>query len=159
MGPHFMRIFVKKIIPQISTATHSEANLNQSETIWNLKFLQFFSDYILKWMWSQAETNLKSEIPIWSLKSQSEPIWTNLKSEVLTLFQTTILKWIWKQYKSNTKSEKLTPQWRPVYPPLSRQLVSLLPSASPPPRRPVIWLHLASFSRSSSLPPWPSVWS
>ena len=60
----------------------------------------------LKWIWSQFEDNLKSESSIWNMKSQSEPIWTNLKSNFFTIFQTTSLKWIWKKSEANLKSEK-----------------------------------------------------
>ena len=141
----------------MSTATHSEANINQLELIWNLKFLQCFSNYSLRWIWSQSEANLKYESPIWNLKSQSEPIWTNLKSEVFMIFQTTSLKWIWKKYEANLKSVNITPQWRPVSMPSSQWLVSLLPYTPPPPQRPGDRPWLASLYRPLLLLPWPAV--
>ena len=40
----------------------------------------------MKWIWGQSEANLESKGQIWNMKSQSKPIWTNLKSEVFTIF-------------------------------------------------------------------------
>ena len=62
-----MGISERETILQISTAIHSEANMNQSEPIWKLIF---FPDYILKWIWIQYESNLKSESPILNPKIQ-----------------------------------------------------------------------------------------
>ena len=73
-----MGIFTSKIFLQISMAIHSESNLNQSEPIWNLEFLQF-SDY-------QSETNMKAiwnQYEIWkfnlTLNSREKSILHNLK--------------------------------------------------------------------------------
>ena len=136
-----------------STNIHSDSFWSQSQPIWtNLKSEAF--RVFQTTVWNESEGNLK---PIWNLKSQSEPIWTNMKYGVFTIFQTTSMKWIWKQSEANLKSEKLTPQRRPVSPPSSLRLISLLPSAPPPPRRPIARPWLSSCSQLSSLPPWPAV--
>ena len=55
---------------------------------------------------------MKVQSEIWKVNlNQSEPIWTNLKSEVFAIFQTTGLKWIWKQSEANPKSEKSIWKW------------------------------------------------
>ena len=92
-----MGIFTSKIFLQISMAIHSESNLNQSEPIWNLEFLQFFRLPV----WNEYESNLK---PIWNLKIQSN---TELEGEVnLTQSETELEgKVNWTQYETEIEGD------------------------------------------------------
>ena len=144
IGPHLWEFFKRNN----STNIHSNSFWSQSEPIWtNLKSEVFtiFPDYSLKWIWSQSEiwkSNLKSEESIWTNLNQSEPIWN-------------LCLWFSRQRVWNQSEMNLKPIWnlkrisrqRPVSPPSSRWLISLLPSAPPPPRRPVARPQLDSPSR------------
>ena len=76
-------------------ATHSEANLNQSEPIRNLKFLWFFRLPV----WNESESNLKL---IWNLKSLSE---TELEGKSNLTLSETELKVKVNQTQSETELE------------------------------------------------------
>ena len=104
---HFLGIFTSEVILQISIAIHLEANLNQSELIWNIYiYLQFFrlqSEMNMKAIWSQSEI-WKVQSEIW--KSQSDKIWNCNQADIgmrsrwnrswqLNIQSDTILNWTW----------------------------------------------------------------
>ena len=76
------------------------------------KILRILKKIIEKWSVfsghfrkQNSSTNIHSD----SFWIQSEPIWTNLESEVITVFPDYSLKWIWSQseiWKSNLKYEE-----------------------------------------------------